>query len=263
VRHGYGVFSARTANIYTMRQLRQLAVEAAGDRRPLDPVWERDGRSVDALRPAVDPDGLPTDAAVGAARARHLAAVRRLLAEMDVLVFTLGLAETFADRRDGTVFPSAPGVVAGRYDPGRHVLLTLTCRDIVEDFAAFRERVVALRGGRSFRTLLSVSPVPLAATAGGGHILSANAGAKATLRAAAGELAAADETIDYVPAFEIVTNPAARGAFTDATFRDVTEAGVAAVMAAFLAAHDAPAEAAPADLDDAACEEALAAAFGR
>ena len=56
-RFGYGVFSCRYGNVYTARQMLQLAQEALGRRRPVDSVWEREGRFYDALRPAVDPAG--------------------------------------------------------------------------------------------------------------------------------------------------------------------------------------------------------------
>ena len=42
---------------------------------------------------------------------RHLAA-SAAVEEMDVFVFTLGLTEAWIDRRDGAVFPLAPGVAA-------------------------------------------------------------------------------------------------------------------------------------------------------
>jgi hypothetical protein len=58
-RFGYGVFSCRYGNVYTARQMLQLAQEALGRRRPVDAVGTR--RALyDALRPAVDPAGHAT-----------------------------------------------------------------------------------------------------------------------------------------------------------------------------------------------------------
>jgi hypothetical protein len=56
-RRNFGVFSARTGNIYTARQLVQLFHEAFGRRRPAETAWRRgDGRFVDAFRPRIEPD---------------------------------------------------------------------------------------------------------------------------------------------------------------------------------------------------------------
>ena len=57
-RFGYGTYSARTGNIYTVRQFRQLVEEMLGLFTPALPAWERDGRYWDALRPGVEPEGL-------------------------------------------------------------------------------------------------------------------------------------------------------------------------------------------------------------
>ena len=57
---GYSLFSGRYGNIYTARQLLQLTQEAFGIIEPTDIVWEKDGRYYDALRPAVEPNGLPS-----------------------------------------------------------------------------------------------------------------------------------------------------------------------------------------------------------
>lgn len=114
---GYGIYSARYGNIYTARQLLQLIREARGEWTPPEPVWKNDDRWYDAQRPSVDPVGHDSEEAVLTMRAAHLAAVRRLFSEMDVLVFTLGLTEAWETADGGMVFPTAPGVIAGEYDP--------------------------------------------------------------------------------------------------------------------------------------------------
>ena len=52
------MYSARYGNIYTVRQLLQLAQEVAGEWNPENYIWEKDGKFYDALRPAVEPEGL-------------------------------------------------------------------------------------------------------------------------------------------------------------------------------------------------------------
>ncbi|MDP5307148.1 GSCFA domain-containing protein [Paracoccus spongiarum] len=263
-RHGFGLYSGRYGNIYSVRQMVQLLAEVASGRPDPALVWTRRGRHHDALRPGLDPEGLDSAAEVLAIRRRHLARLRPMLARADVFVFTLGLTEAWQCRRSGRVFPSCPGVIAGRFDPDAHAFVNFSYPQVLEDLGRMR---AALHGfNPQMRILLTVSPVPLTATAAGGHVLPATQYSKATLRAAAGDFAAAHGDADYFPAYEIVTNPAARGAFFADDLRQVTPEGVAAVMRAFLAAHGIAAGegAGPAaEASDPVCEDAMLEAFQR
>src|SRR5690606_14382939 len=108
IRRNFGVFSARYGNIYTSRQLLQLFQSCFEDRMPVEAAWLReDGRHVDALRPAIEPDGHGSVEEVLQARTEHLGKVRALLESCDVFVFTLGLTEAWLSRRDGTAYPLA------------------------------------------------------------------------------------------------------------------------------------------------------------
>jgi hypothetical protein len=93
------------------------------------------------------------------------------------------------------------------------------------------------RSGRPLRILLTVSPVPLTATATNQHVLSATSYSKSVLRAVSGDLAQSDDAVDYFPSYEIITNQAARSAFYDHNLRSVRNAGVQTVMRTFLEAH--------------------------
>lgn len=262
----YGTFSARYGNIYTARQFLQLIQEAAGECQPAHPVWSRDGRFVDALRPNVDPGGFGSAAAVRAARRDHLAALALALTEAEVVVFTLGQTETWQDRASGTVYPVAPGVLADPPEAADIGFLNLSYDQTLADMRAALARLRAINPG--MRLLLSVSPVPLTATASGRHVLVASSEAKAVLRAVVAALMADDPGVDYFPAYEIVTNPAARSHFLAANLRTPTQAGVRTVLNQFLSAQassDAAADGpdAPADIlamnedeaADAICEE--------
>ena len=158
-RFGFGVYSCRYGNIYTSRQLVQLFEECFGKRSPTDVVWERNGRFFDALRPSVDPVGQDSAETVLRLRERHLAAVRRMFETLDVFVFTLGLTETWLSRCDGTAFPSAPGAIAGSYDPEAHEFGNLRYPDILADLTAFIDGLRAVNPRA--RVLFTVSPVPL------------------------------------------------------------------------------------------------------
>src|ERR1700733_5979562 len=50
---GYNIYSARYGNIYTVRQLLQLAQDAHSGEVDAANVWEKDGRFYDALRPNI------------------------------------------------------------------------------------------------------------------------------------------------------------------------------------------------------------------
>lgn len=132
-RRNFGVFSARYGNVYTTRQARQLFDRAFGDVQPADGVWRLGERYVDALRPQIEPDGFPTPDAVIAARTDHLAAVRTMFLECDVLVFTLGLTEAWESTQDNTVYPVAPGVHGGSFDSQQYRFVNFSVDEVTTD----------------------------------------------------------------------------------------------------------------------------------
>lgn len=232
-RRNYGVFSARYGNIYSARQLLQLFERAAGTFRPLDDAWQRpDGRWVDPFRPQIEPDGFADLDGLRESRESHFEAVNSLWRSANVFVFTLGLTETWVNRRDGAAFPIAPGVVAGSFDDTRYKLHNMSVQDTVEDLRAF---IVKLRlANPKIRVVLTVSPVPLIATAESKHVLVATTYSKAVLRAAAEEVAMSDSLVDYFPSFEIITGSYSRGSYLADDLREVKPEGVEHVMRVFL-----------------------------
>ncbi|ECI7685893.1 GSCFA domain-containing protein, partial [Salmonella enterica subsp. enterica] len=131
----YGVFSARYGNIYTTRQLIQLVKRATGAFEPRENVWKLDnGNLVDPFRPNIQPNGYSRTDDFLRDRDRHFKAVRRILKESDVFVFTLGLTEAWRSKEDGAVFPLAPGVSGGKFDARRHEFVNFTVDDVVKDF---------------------------------------------------------------------------------------------------------------------------------
>lgn len=235
-RFGFGLFSARYANIYTARQLRQVVEEARGRFAVAEPIWERDGRYFDAMRPSVEPGGLPTPDLVRDHRDYHLKRVQLLLQKAELFVFTLGLTETWMHTETGTVYPTAPGTIAGRHDPGVYSFKNFTAQDVYDDLRAFF--ALAREFNPKMRFLLTVSPVPLTATASGEHVLSATVYSKSVLRAVAGQLYHEDPDVDYFPSYEIITGALARGAYFEDNLRSVSADGVAAAMSNFFAEHD-------------------------
>lgn len=272
-RFGYGVYSARYGNLYTTRQLLQLTLESLGARTPQNIVWEKDGRYYDALRPSVEPEGLESPEEVLLHRKGHMTAVRRILTSMDLFVYTFGLTEAWVDKRDGTVFPTAPGTIAGSFDPKFFEFKNFTCSEVLDDFLRFRQ-LIRKRNPKA-RFLVTVSPVPLTATAGNEHVLAATTYSKSVLRAVAGELAQRFEEIDYFPSYEIIASHFSRGFFYESNLRSVHPAGVENVMRIFFEAHgQLPRKVAvkqarvnkakpAASADDAVCEEILMEAFNK
>ena len=71
----------------------------------------------------------------------------------------------------GTVYPTAPGTLVGEFDSSIVKFKNAEFGEIISDFVKFQGVVKKIRGGKSFKIILTVSPVPLTATASGKHIL--------------------------------------------------------------------------------------------
>ena len=242
---GYGLFTARYGNIYTARQLLQMFQRAYGLFVPEEDAWqEADGRWTDPFRPQIQQGRFLTRAELEADRANHLGCVRRAFEELDVLVFTLGLTETWSSGQDDAVYPLCPGVGGGAFDPERHVFRNASVSDVVNDLVSF---IDLLRGvNPAARIVLTVSPVPLVATASGRHVLTATTYSKSVLRVAADEACRLRPDVVYFPSFEIITDSFNRGVYFAEDCRSVTEQGVEHVMRTFLRHYaEAPAVTSP------------------
>lgn len=230
-RLGYGIYSCRYGNIYTVRQLKQLFDEAFGRRTPADLIWAKDGRLFDALRPGIEPNGFGCPEEVLALRASHLSRVRALFSDLDLFVFTLGLTEAWTSKADGTVYPMAPGVIAGQYNSNKYNFVNFRYNEILADILSFIE---ALRSINSeAKLLLTVSPVPLMATATKAHVLVATTYSKSVLRSVAGDLSADVEGVYYFPSYEVIVGQPARHMYYNPDLRTVCQAGVKEVMRHF------------------------------
>lgn len=230
---GYRRFSFRTGNIYTAAGLRQWVAWALGEEKPPEEVWREAGACHDPYRPTVEPDGFASPEDLLRSREVTLAAVRTAVTRAAVLVFTLGLTEAWHDIPTGTVLPMCPGTVRGTHDPARHVLHHHTVARVHRDLTAVLD--MARGVNPRLRTVLTVSPVPLTATATGRHVLVATTHSKSVLRAAAGQLADERDDVDYFPSYEIVTGFPYRAAFYEPNLRTVSPEGVAFVMRHFFA----------------------------
>ena len=267
----YGIFSFRTGNIYTARMLNQwidLALGAPGHGE----IWEQDGRFYDPLRPVIEPEGFADEAELRAARLATAASVHAAIEHASVFVFTMGLTESWINRRSRIEYALCPGTAAGRFDEKQHVFVNARHAKVMTGMKRALKRMRQINP--KLKVLLTVSPVPLAATASGGHVLTATSYSKSELRAAAGELADTHDYVDYFPSYEIITHPVFRGMFFAPDQRSVEPEGENTVMQHFFTAQAEAfgAVAAPADAtreapsetqsqEDVKCEEVMLDAF--
>tara|TARA_R110002096_G_scaffold416576_3_gene619732 strand:- start:179248 stop:180990 length:1743 start_codon:yes stop_codon:yes gene_type:complete len=221
-------FSFAFGNIYSTALLRQW-LEAALAQKDLSNIYhEEEGRFYDLLRPAFMADGFKSKKALIKSRTDALKEMYAQISQADVFVFTLGLTESWNDV-DGVVYPMCPGTLCGEFDNEKHFFKNYDVAENMEEMTKAIELVREINANVKF--LLTVSPVPLTATASENHVLTATCLSKSVLRIVAGMLTSQNPDIDYFPSYEIITTHANKGRFFKDNMRDVTEEGVSHVMA--------------------------------
>src|SRR5436309_5562917 len=192
---GYESFSARFGNIYTSRQFLQLLLRCTGQWAPEEDRWRTPAGLVDPFRPGLK--YLPaSDEEFDAIAKSHLAATRAAIEAATVVIFTLGLTEAW-HAADGAVFPVCPGTIAGEFDPAKHYFTSLTTSQVTQDLIDCQDLISDLNPEARF--VVTVSPVPLTATATGKHVVIASLESKAILRAAVAEAKRSRPAIEYFP----------------------------------------------------------------
>jgi hypothetical protein len=231
--YNYGVFSARYGNIYTALQLKQLIQRAFGEFSPIEKSWAYSHDSfVDPFRPQIHPGGFISETELLADLSVHLSAVKKAFESMDIFVFTLGLTEAWLDQRDGAVFPLAPGVAGGLWDEKKYKFINFDLEQTVSDLQWSIDYL--RRINPNVRLLLTVSPVPLNATAVNRHVFVSTTYSKSVLRVAAETICRKYPMCDYFPSYEVITSPFVRGHYYANDCREVIEDGVRHVMHLFL-----------------------------
>jgi hypothetical protein len=240
--HNYGVFSFRTGNIYTAGLLKQWICWALDPKEQSGEHFFDHGRFFDPFRPSLNVNGFTSPEEMLAARRTTLKAIVTSIQQADLFVFTLGLTEAWR-HKDGRVYPMCPGTVRGTFSSDDHHFHNYDEQEVRRDLAETFD--VLLTINPKLRFLLTVSPVPLTATASGQHVISATTYSKSVLRSAAGFLSQSRPDTDYFPSFELITAPAFKGSFYEPNLRLVSPEGVAFVMRQFLDAIDGKESAAP------------------
>ena len=203
---GYGQFSCRFGNIYTILQLEQLLERALGRRHvaAVDQFWQNaDGKWFDLLRPRINRYGFDSREVAELDTRQHLAAVLEMFRTSSVFIFTYGLIEYWYDDRDGTVFPTAPGCGYGTFDSSRHKAGLMGVGDVVRSTQSVMKMIREINP--EIKVIVTVSPVPLLATHRNMNIVQASVHSKSTLRVAVEECLPLLEQFYYFPSYEIVT----------------------------------------------------------
>ncbi|SEP50589.1 GSCFA family protein [Methylobacterium sp. ap11] len=230
--NNYGVFSARYGNIYSVAQLLQLFQRSYNIFMPKDDIWiDKNKKFRDPFRPAVEYSGFSSLSEYYKDRERHFYAVRKMFETTDIFVFTLGLTECWASKEDGAVYPICPGVIGGSFDERIHQFENHTVERMMsnmEDFISLLKNV-----NSKCRIILTVSPVPLAATYENRHVLVSTTYSKSALRVLAEQISIKYEHVEYFPSYEIITGNFNRGKYYAKDLRNVLDSGVDHVMRVF------------------------------
>jgi hypothetical protein len=230
---GYGNFTAAYGNIYTSRQLRQLYDRATGLFKPSEDRWLIGGEVIDPFRPGLRFPAKSEDE-FEFIQQSHFAAIRKAFESADVFVFTLGLTEAWINKIDGSTYPTCPGTIAGTFDSEKYEFKNFTAQEIIEDLKYFIDSVRIKNPKLKF--IITVSPVPLVATATNNHVLVASTYSKSVLRVAAEAVTKMNSNVYYFPAYEIITGPQAPDSYFEKDKRNVSKIGVDEVMNALLKA---------------------------
>ncbi|MGM0855826.1 MAG: GSCFA domain-containing protein [Pseudomonadota bacterium] len=227
-KYNYGIFTARTGNIYTTSLLKQWTEWAIGNKEIPDEIWQKDGRFYDPFRPKIEPKGFVSEQEVKISQNKTLKAVKESIEKSDYFVFTLGLTESWFNSEHDYEYPMCPGTIAGEFDESKHKFVNQQFQFILKSLS---DTIALMRGlNPKLKFILTVSPVPLTATNSGKHVAVATMASKSVLRAVADQLSMNRSYIDYFPSYEIINSPIFKGVFFEPNQRSVNPCGVNFVM---------------------------------
>jgi hypothetical protein len=223
-------FSFALGNIYTPAMLKQWLEVAFKNKDISDFYIVKDGSYYDILRPTVQREGFKDLETLLSSRKRAINEMVNYIQSADIFIFTMGLTETWLDK-SGVVYPICPGTICGTFDSKKHGFRNYTTQEVINDLNEINN--IIRSANKNIKLLLTISPIPLTATASNNHVLSATTYSKSVLRAAAGDFCKNSKNADYFPSYEIISSPATKGVFFEQNMRNVKPEGVNFVMAHF------------------------------
>jgi hypothetical protein len=153
--------------------------QALGDRQVVRDFAQRNaGRWIDLARPRTIPEGFSSSVEAEVDRHYHLTRIREALRTCKVLLFTLGLTETWIIDAGRYSHAICPGVAAGKFDPAICRFHSLKFEECVDDLRYLATQCRMLNP--SIRLLFTVSPVMLAATMEGRGAIQSSVASKAS-----------------------------------------------------------------------------------
>ena len=161
--------------------------------------------------------------------------MRRHILAADCVIITLGLTEVFFQQHNGNAICAAPG-----YSGGGGIGCEFRATEYPENFANIERVIEILRDvNPKAQVILTVSPVPLAATWSGVDHAIANTESKSILRAVAGALVRRYDNVHYFHSYELVMHAERHAVFKE-DGRHVLPEYVAGIMRDFEVAFVKP-----------------------
>lgn len=228
----FEIFSARYGNIYTVRQALQLFDRSFLNFLPEKNIWKKKNKYIDAFRPFIEPDGFPSEEDLLIDRKKHLEFVKNVFIKSNWFIFTLGLTETWRSKMDGSIYPVAPGVASDSIDEKKYEYINFGIREVIEDLENFIKKIYSVNP--SINIILTVSPVPLAATYENRHVLVSTVYSKSVLRVSIDEVKKKFKNVIYFPSYELITTSLNASQYYEDDHRQVSEKGVSHVMRIFV-----------------------------
>jgi hypothetical protein len=146
-----------------------------------------------------------TDGVAGEISTEVQAVTRTIFDKADVFILTLGLSEVWYDKPTGEIFWRA--VPLRDFDASRHGFRVLGAEENARNLASIHRLIRTYRPEATI--IMTLSPVPLAATFRPVSCMTANSVSKASLRIAIDEVMrqnADDPKLFYFPSYEMVTS---------------------------------------------------------
>ncbi len=226
------ISSFALGNIYTPRSLLQWLdiIEIQNPSYIQYDVYLFNNRYFDLLRPNFNSNGFDSRSDLQEARISATCEIISTIKNTDLFIFTLGLTEAWKDK-NGVFYPVCPGVVCGEFDSSVYSFYNFTYDEIKSDLESLSIRFKKINP--DIKIVLTVSPVPLTATATENHVLVASQYSKSTLRSVAGFLAENSSDFEYFPSYEIITSPLKGDFRFEDNLRTVTPKAVGYVMEHF------------------------------